>query len=190
MVETLGGERKNLLKDQRGMALLITVMTISLLVAVTMMFHRKSWHSYLVANNYKINTSLKAVGESGINVGLALLLQDAATNSYDSLLDSWGIIRQNELNSLFGEGQLELDVVDLSGRLQVNRLVQAQAKEQGEKVKEGENSTEEEVRAIFLQLLLSPSFSLEEAEAYGIVDALVDWIDEDEREWREEWKRQ
>lgn len=182
MVDTLDGGRKNILMDQRGMALLITVMTVSLLVAVTIMFHRKSWHSYLVANNYKINTRLKAVGESGVNVGLAILLQDAGTNSYDSLLDSWGVIGQNELNSLFGDGQLELDVVDLSGRLQINRLVQTKAEDPGEKGKEGENSTEEEVRAILLQLLLSPSFSLEEAEAYGIVDALVDWIDEDERE--------
>ena len=191
MVYTLDGERQNILTDQRGMALLITVMTVSLLVAVTIMFHRKSWHSYLVAHNYKINTELKAIGESGINVGLALLLQDVGTNSYDSLLDSWGVIRQNELDSLFGDGQLELDVVDLSGRLQINKLVQIKAKDQGENGKEGENntekgggenSTEEEVRTILLQLLLSPSFSLEEDEAYGIVDALVDWIDEDERE--------
>ena len=73
-------------------------------------------------------------------------------------------------------------MVDLSGRLQINRLVQTKAKDQGEKEKESENNTEKEVRAILLQLLLSPSFSLEDTEAYGIVDALVDWIDEDERE--------
>ena len=194
MVDTLDGERKNILTDQRGMALLITVMTVSLLVAVTIMFHRKSWHSYLVAHNYKINTELKAIGESGINVGLALLLQDAGTNSYDSLMDSWGVIKQDELNSLFGAGKLELEVVDLSGRLQINRLVQTKAKDQGENAKEGENNTEKEInteketnteeviRDILLQLLLSPSFSLEEDEAGGIVDALVDWIDEDERE--------
>ena len=188
MVYTLDGERQNILTDQRGMALLITVMTVSLLFAVTIMFHRKSWHSYLVAHNYKINTELKAIGESGINIGLALLLQDVSTNSYDSLLDSWGVIRQNELNSLFGAGKLELDVVDLSGRLQINRLVQTKDKDQGENAKEGENNTEkninteEEIRDILLQLLLSPSFSLEEDEAGGIVDALVDWIDEDERE--------
>jgi general secretion pathway protein K len=206
MVDTLDGERKNILTDQRGMALLITVMTVSLLVAVTIMFHRKSWHSYLVAHNYKVNTELKAIGESGINIGLALLLQDVNTNSYDSLLDSWGVIRQNELNTLFGAGKLELEVVDLSGRLQINRLVQTKAKDQGENAKEGENNTEkeinteeeintgeeinseeetnteEEIRDILLQLLLSPSFSVEEDEAGGIVDALVDWIDEDERE--------
>ncbi len=65
------------------MALLITVMTVSLLLAVTLMFHRTSWQSYVVANNYKVNTQLKAIGESGINIGLALLLQDADKNDHD-----------------------------------------------------------------------------------------------------------
>ena len=202
-----GGEKKSILTDQRGMALLITVMTVSLLVAVTTMFHRKTWHSYLVANNYKINTQLKAIGESGINIGLAILLQDANKNSFDSFLDNWAIFKENELRTLFANGQLELEVIDLSGRLQINRLVQKTARKQGEeqekdqgndqgnnqeKGKEKEqgkdgnknnNNSETEIRDILLRLLLSPAFAIEEeSEARGIVDALVDWIDEDERE--------
>ncbi len=128
----MGGERKSILMDQSGMALLITVMTVSLLVAVTVMFHRKSWQSYLVASNYKTNTQLKAIGESGINIGLALLLRDAGENNYDSFLDSWATLEKDGLNGLFGGGQLELEIVDLSGRLQINRLVQKTAKKQGE----------------------------------------------------------
>ncbi len=198
-----GGEKKSILTDQRGMALLITVMTVSLLVAVTTMFHRKTWHSYLVANNYKINTQLRAIGESGINIGLAILLQDANKNSFDSFLDNWATFKENELRTLFANGQLELEVIDLSGRLQINRLVQKTAKKQGEEQEEEQekdqgndqekdqgkdgnkknNNTETEIRDILLRLLLSPAFAIEEeSEARGIVDALVDWIDEDERE--------
>ena len=194
-----GGEKKSILTDQRGMALLITVMTVSLLVAVTTMFHRKTWHSYLVANNYKINTQLRAIGESGINIGLAILLQDANKNSFDSFLDNWATFKENELRTLFAGGQLELEVIDLSGRLQINRLVQKtagkqgeeqekdqgndQEKDQGKNGNKNNNNSETEIRDILLRLLLSPAFAIEEeSEARGIVDALVDWIDEDERE--------
>ncbi len=169
------------------MALLITVMTVSLLVAVTVMFHRKTWQSYLVANNYKISTQLKAIGESGVNIGRALLLQDAEENSYDSLLDNWATLEKEELSALFGDGQLELEIVDLSGRLQVNRLVQTAPQDQkGEQKEEGiqeEENSAEEMQKILFQLLLSPAFGIEEeTEANSIVDALVDWIDEDGRE--------
>ncbi len=179
----MGGGQKSILKDQRGMALLITVMTVSLLVAVTIMFHRKSWQSYLVANNYKTNIQLRSIGESGINVGLALLLQDAGKNNYDSLLDSWATPEKDALTALFGDGQLELEIVDLSGRLQINRLVQIVPQDQKEEGKQQEENIAQEIRQVLIQLLLSPEFGIEEeTEAYGIVDALVDWIDEDERE--------
>lgn len=174
------GKNRSILRDQQGMALLITVMTVSLLVAVTIMFHRKSWQSYLVADSYKTHTQLKAIGDSGVNLGLALLGQDLKKNRYDSLLDSWAVIDEEELGPLFSNGQLELEIVDLSGRLQINRLVQPAAKDPGSA---GENNTQEDIRTVLLQLLLSPSFALEEEnEAYTIVDSLVDWIDEDERE--------
>lgn len=173
------GKNRSILRDQQGMALLITVMTVSLLVAVTIMFHRKSWQSYLVADNYKTHTQLKAIGDSGVNLGLALLGQDSKKNGYDSLLDNWAVIDEEELKPLFSNGQLELEVVDLSGRLQINRLVQMAPQDPGGA---GEN-TQGEIRAVLLQLLLSPDFALEEEnEAYIIVDSLVDWIDEDERE--------
>ena len=165
-----GGEKKSILTDQRGMALLITVMTVSLLVAVTTMFHRKTWHSYIVANNYKINTQLKAIGESGINIGLAILLQDVNKNSFDSFLDNWATFKENELRNLFASGQLELEVIDLSGRLQINRLVQKpagkqgeeqgeeqekdQAKDQGKDGNKNNNNSETEIRDILLRLLL------------------------------------
>ncbi len=163
---------------------MITVMTVSLLLAVTLMFHRTSWQSYVVANNYKVNTQLKAIGESGINIGLALLLQDADKNDHDSLLDSWAVLEKDNLNSLFDSGQLELSIMDLSGRLQINSLVQENEKGGGQQGgQQGEENRAQEIRDIFLQLLLSPMFAIEEeSEAESIVDSLVDWLDKDERE--------
>ena len=199
-----------ILNNQSGMAVLITVMTVSLLVAVTVMFHRTTWHSYLVANNYKVGTQLKAIGASGLNIGLALLTLDIQGNSYDSLQESWATLTKEELADLFVNGDLELEILDLSGRLQVNSLVQQtqpgttageegkeQEKDNGTEPETGEEkdkesgkedggeqaNTEKELRDALLQLLLLGSFELEEeSEAQAIVDALVDWIDTDERE--------
>jgi general secretion pathway protein K len=185
-VDKLPGEVKTILSDQQGMALLITVMTVSLLIAVTVMFHKKSWHSYLVANNFKIDTQLKAMGESGINIGLAFLQQDLNKNSYDSLFDDWAALTKDDLGAFFGTGHLELEISDLSGKLQINSLVQATPQGQGNEGNEGnegDNNTANEIRDILVRLLLSPMFvTEEESEAFQIVDALVDWIDEDERE--------
>lgn len=178
------GKTKKILSNQQGMALLITVMTVSLLLAVTLMFHRTSWQSYVVADGYKVNTQLKAIGESGINIGLALLLEDADKNGYDSLLDGWAVLEKDDLNSLFDSGQLELSIVDLSGRLQINSLVQENEKGGGQQEgQQGEENSAQEISDILLQLLLSPVFAMEEeSEAQSIVDSLVDWIDKDERE--------
>ncbi len=182
-MDKLSGEVKTILSDQQGMALLITVMTVSLLIAVTVMFHRKSWHSYLVANNFKIDTQLKVMGESGINIGLAFLQQDLNKNSYDSLFDDWAALTKDDLGAFFGTGHLELEIADLSGRLQINSLVQTSPQGQESEGSQGDNNTENEIRDILVRLLLSPMFvTEEESEAFQIVDALVDWIDEDERE--------
>src|SRR5690606_30705693 len=100
---------------------------------------------------------------------------DGEENQSDSLLDSWAVIDQEKFEDLFSAGSLQVKVVDMSGRLQVNSLVQ---KSGGDG-----NNTEDEIRRIFLELLQSGFFPVEdETEAQSIVDALVDWIDEDDDE--------
>jgi general secretion pathway protein K len=168
-------EKKTLLRDQQGMALLITVMTVSLLIAITLQYHKSTWQQFLVSNNYKVGNQLRAIADSGVNIALALLQYDGEENQYDSLLDSWATIDQEKFEEVFPSGSLQVKIVDLSGRLQINSLVQ---KSGGD----GDN-TEEEIRRIFLGLLMSGFFMIEdETEARSIVDALIDWIDEDDEE--------
>ncbi|MGW8194167.1 MAG: type II secretion system minor pseudopilin GspK [Desulforhopalus sp.] len=171
---------RRVVDNERGMALLITIMTVSLLIAITVQFHKTTWHKFLVSSNYKIGNQLKVIGDSGVNIGLALLQQDGTDNQFDTLLDGWLIQDQGDFSGLFAGGRLELNIVDLSGRLQVNSLVR-----KNDNPGNGENNAvlEEETRAIFTRLLLSGPFQVEdEAQASALVDALVDWIDEDDRE--------
>jgi general secretion pathway protein K len=172
--------KKTLWRDQQGMALLITVLTVSLLVAVTLQYHKATWQQFLTSNNYKVGNQLAAIADSGVNIALALLQYDGKENQFDSLLDSWAALDKEQFEGLFSAGSLQLKVVDLSGRLQINSLVLKNEENSGG----GDgNNTANEISSIFLRLLLSGDFGIEdETEARSIIDALIDWIDEDDQE--------
>ncbi len=172
--------KQTLLQDQRGMALLITVLTVSLLVAVTIQFHKTTWQQFLVSSHYKLRNQLKVVADSGVNIALALLESDGKENQTDSFLDSWATLDEEKFEGLFPSGTLKVKIVDLSGRLQINSLGQG-IREDSATGSAG--NTQDEIRQILLRLLLSGSFPIEdEAEARSIVDAVTDWIDEDDQE--------
>ena len=192
MRDVIHSGAKNILKNQNGMALLVTIMTMSVLIAVTVMFHKRSWHSFLVANNYKVTTQLKAIGESGIHIGQEILRQEGKNQKFDTLQDGWSTLGEDDFGSLFSDGKLELKIVDLSGRLQINGLVQTIGKGQKKGANKGkgkgkgkgkENQEKNGLQDILFRLLLSGGFGIEEeSKARAIVDSLVDWIDKDERE--------
>lgn len=165
--------------DQKGMALLITVMTVSLLVAVTIQYYRTTWQQFLVSNNYRVGSQLQTIADSGVNIAMALLQADGEDNGADSLLEDWAEFSKESFAGTFSAGSLLLKVNDQSGRLQINSLVNHDSGASGEE----EEGIEVELRRILLRLLLSGSFSVEsEEQARSIVDALVDWIDKDDQE--------
>lgn len=158
------------------MALLITIMVISLLVAVTIQFSRGMRQNYLTATTSMDGWQQHLIANSAINIGSILLEKDGEENESDSLLDAWSTLEDESFQGVFARGELELLVQDLSGLLQINSLV-----EHGEAGENKNNANEN--REILKQLLLSGTFELEGEEmARDIIDALVDWLDEDDRE--------
>lgn len=161
---------RGILGDDRGMALLITIMIISLLVVVTFEFSKTMRQNHLAATNLKNGEQLGAIARSGITVAAALLAQDGKNNVFDSLLDDWAEAERADLSGLFDQGHMQLKVTDLSGRLQVNSLVKGGGIGTGAK-------------EILTRLLLSGDFAVDgETQANVIVDSLVDWLDTDDRE--------
>ncbi len=171
--------KKTLLHNEQGMALLITVMTVSLLVAVTLQYHKTTWQQFLVSHNYRVDNQLGVIADSGINIALALLEDDGEENGYDSFFDGWATMAEEDFTGLFPSGSLRLQVIDLSGRLQINSLVPQNPEIPGA----GGDNNENAMREIVLRLLLSGDFAIEdETQARSIIDALVDWIDADDQE--------
>ena len=165
-----GSSGRAILTDERGMALLITIMIISLLVVVTLEFGRTMRQNYIAAANLKHSEQLGAVARSGITLAVALLEIDSQETEVDSLLEEWATVAGTDLAGLFDQGGLQLRIKDLSGNLQINSLV-----------KEGEVGIG--AREILSRLLMSGEFAIkDEKEAEEIVDSLVDWLDADDRE--------
>lgn len=164
----------SILRNSKGMALLITIMVVSLLIAVTVQFNRTVRQSFFASATQLEGRNLRTIARSGLTIGEALLEEDGKAGGYDSLQDSWATADKLELTGLFPRGELKLRITDLSGRLQLNSLV-------GQEGGGGQDANEN--REILKRLLLSGTFELEqEQQAQEIVDALVDWLDADDQE--------
>lgn len=165
--------------NNRGMALLITIMVISLLFAVTVQFNRTVRHMFFASAIQLEGQNLRTIAQSGLTIAAAMLEVDGAANGYDTLQEPWSVPDEAALGSLFGRGTLKLEITDLSGKLQVNSLVPGNGG--GPQGDNPQNANEN--KEILKRLLLSGNFELEsEQQAEEIVDAIVDWIDTNDLE--------
>ncbi|NOX80364.1 MAG: type II secretion system minor pseudopilin GspK [Deltaproteobacteria bacterium] len=164
-----------ILRDRSGMALLLTLLAVSFLVAVTVQLSSTVNWQMEAAHNLRDSVRLKAMVRSGLNLARAALSADQRRNKFDSLDDEWNHLDPATLSSLFGRGKLSVKVVDQSGLLQVNALVSQE--------KDGIKRRQQEKRQfdLWIRLLTSGRFAIEsEDEAVVLVDSIKDWIDKDD----------
>jgi len=157
-------------KDNRGFALILTILIISLLVVLILQFNKTMWAGLHSSANLRDGIRLGFIARSGIHCAVAVLSEDASVSSSDSLKETWAQSKELSLNSveLFGNGRFQVEIWDLSGRIPINRLID-------------ENGEYHEARKMLLARFLSlERFGLE-AEAVGnLIDAIKDWIDPDD----------
>ena len=156
------------LGNSRGVALILTILIVSLIVALTVQFNRTMRTHVASAGN--IGHGLKALyaAKSGITYGLAVLQED--TPDVDTLQDDWA--NPDKLASisagsqaLFAGGRFELRIADESGKIPINQLVETDYLEE-----------------VFRRLLELEEFGLEKDTVDTIVDSTTDWIDKNEDE--------
>jgi general secretion pathway protein K len=173
------------------MALVLTLLAVSFLVAVTVQLATSvNWQMQAAANQGGV-VQLDAMLFSGLNLARASLLADQEENDYDSTFDSWGEFDTEAIGSMFS-GTLTISVTDLSGLLQVNALVMSagdrqkwQQENQGGRRQRGKKKTDPEKlqRELWKRFLLLDRFGLEDEEKVAaLVDSLVDWLDADDDE--------
>jgi general secretion pathway protein K len=156
------------LRNSRGMALILTILIISLIVALTVEFNRFMRSDLHAAVNLRDGIKLGYVAKSGFNYALAVLLEDAAEGNVDSLHEAWADPKALSENSAaqFDEGRFEVKVSDHSGKIQINKLVK----------EDGRNYNDDQ-KGLLMRFL--KSFGIDDEEADNIVDAIKDWIDAD-----------
>jgi len=157
-----------ILRDERGMALVMTLLIISFLVALTMQLMVTT--DQLIASSAQQREQVRLDGMvlGGLNLLLAAMQLDQEANTVDSPHDTWATFDTEALQAITEDVELTIKVDDLSGRLSINALAE-----------EGNQA----FREIWIRFLLCGHFAVKDRDqAEALVDALVDWLDEDDEE--------
>lgn len=154
--------------NQSGIALVLTLLTISFLVAITLQVMWTVDRQVTLSATQREQVRLDAMVLGGVELARTALALDKKDNAFDTDQDAWATIDADTLKSFTDDIHLMVTVQELGGRLQVNAL--------GGKDKE-------EYRKIWRRFLLSGRFAVAGADAVDeILDSLADWIDKDDQE--------
>jgi len=157
-------------QDNRGIALVITLLIVSLILFFTLNL-RIDIHADLDGTaNLKDSIRLSYMARSVFNQGLAILIKDAQETSVDSLLEDWAKVRGVYVSRpFFPDGRARLRIEDHSGRIQVNHLIKS------------DGDFDPIYRSLMKRFLKLPQFKLSPEEINGILSALKDWMDPDHK---------
>ncbi len=158
------------LKDNRGFALILTILIVSLVVVLTLQFNNSMWSDLYSSANLRDGIRLRSIVRSGVNCALAVLSEDSSSSDSDSLQEPWANSKELSLNSvtMFENGYFQVEISDLSGKIQVNRLI-------------NEDGTYNEAqKKLLMRFLSSEQFQLDSEEVGNLIDAIKDWIDPDD----------
>jgi len=163
-------EKNGILNNDRGMALLLTILIISLMSVITSEFIQSRWHDRHAAANLSDGIRLTSIARSGLQFAMAVIVEEGKQNDYDTLHEAWAFIpRLTEYSrELFNNGHFEIDIQDQSGRIQINQLIKM------------DGQFNEEQRELLTTILSLEEFDLTPEEIDDIIDSIKDWIDRDD----------
>jgi general secretion pathway protein K len=169
------------MNNNRGIALIITLMVITLLVAVTFELNRQIRAAVVDAAHSRDRLSLQHMISSGVEVAEAVLIEDKNNTEIDSVQENWADTEKlNEYVSQlsFDDGEMVVHITDELSRIQVNALV---TYPQGKEF----NDAQRDLWYRFMALLLTQAedkedFMKEIIEPNAIINPIKDWLDFDD----------
>ena len=105
------------------MALLLTISLMAVMAIITLQFSQTMRQEYIASAGLKSSVKLDEIARSGVILGEEMLLQDREENTFDSLHDSWALLADEDLTSLFEDGTITVAVADETGKYQINAMV-------------------------------------------------------------------
>ncbi|MFP4194669.1 MAG: general secretion pathway protein GspK [Desulfobacterales bacterium] len=170
-----------MLKNNRGIALLITLTAIVVLVAVGFELNRQIQSSAAKAGIGRDMGTLQQMLTSGVSIAESILVKDKNETEADSVQEDWAdpeIVEQYVSAAGFEEDSLSVEITDELGRIQANALVD---------FPEGKefNPAQRELWERFFNLILHEFENSEEAgdslaenlEPDMIINPVKDWLD-------------
>ncbi|MHB8764799.1 MAG: type II secretion system minor pseudopilin GspK [Deferrisomatales bacterium] len=150
------------MKGDRGAALLLVVLLVSLLAILVVEFQREARLELRTAGNLRDAVQAAAYLRSGVTIASAVLLEEAELDQgVDDRGEEW--YQPDPMPLPLGNVEVAGRLVDLDGRFPLGALVDPQGKAVPNLV------------GAYRQLL--EGLELEEVDLDQLVEALVDWID-------------
>jgi len=163
-----------LLCNQTGVILLMTLTVITLLLSLTFALNRQARTVAEASGASDKRIMLLNMTETGIQAGMAILIQDKTASEIDSIQEDWA--NPDRLNLLladlpFDDGNLGLTIIDEQGKIQINALT---TPPNGKQFNEFQHQ-------IWQRLIDDISTALNlDADSDMILNALKDWMDFDD----------
>ena len=151
--------------DERGIALLLTLLVLTLLVALILEFDAEARREYRDAAAFRDTFKATVLARASVQAARGVLQQDflkdkQAGQPFDALTDLWAF---PITNYVIGDGLLNAKIEDERGKLNLNDLA-VSGDPIIKKAKVGR------VKRLFELVQINPD----------LVDAIVDWVDQDE----------
>ena len=162
------------IRNNRGIALLLTISVTTILVALALEYNRRARFAVLSTAVTRDRLTLSHMASSGIHAAMALLAKDRAESNIDSFQEDWA--NSDKINELlneipFEDGTLSVTIADEMGRIQINALV---------KFPDSRNFNASQ--RLFLERYLNyfkddTEETPEDSQPPAIINSLKDWLD-------------
>lgn len=151
--------------DERGIALLLTLLVLTLLVALILEFDAEARREYRDAAAFRDNFKATVLARAAVQAARGVLQQDSLKEkqtgqAFDAPTDLWAF---PITNYAIGDGLLNAQIEDELGKLNLNDLGVA-----GEPTAKA--ATGKKFKRLFELVQVNPD----------LVDAIVDWVDDNE----------
>lgn len=162
-----------ILKNNHGIALLITLSIITILISVSLELSRNARLAVITTAAARDRLTLLHISSSGINAAMAMLIKDKKESEIDSIQEGWADPEKiiEVINDIsFEDGKVEVSISDELSRIQANAMV---------RFPEGRDSNNAQMFMWdrFLSFFISQDDLFEEIEPRTIINSVKDWLD-------------
>jgi general secretion pathway protein K len=149
-------------KGQRGVALVLTLLILTILVVTGLELNRAMRVEASLAGNFRDLTQASYIAQSGVEIARALIQEDDPT--YDAADERWAQFEflSHLSHQLFTDGYFTGRIVDESAKFNPNGLVS--------RFGTVEQKKKDQLERLLVLLGHDP----------GVMDAILDWLDPDE----------